>query len=90
VGGRERGPSGSDFRLAPLRLIGQEPGVTKAETGLGVRSTPLESSFCAKAILENEFLVVPDATKDPRFDCNPLVTGEPGLPWRARLIGSAG
>ena len=48
-----------------------------------MRETPLESSFCVKAILEEEFLIVPDATKDPRFECNPLVTGAPNLKFYA-------
>lgn len=61
--------------IAVVNLIGEGRQFFKAEVGLGVRSTPLESSFCAKAILEDEFLIVPDATKDPRFICNPLVTG---------------
>lgn len=57
-----------------------------AEVGLGVRSTPFDSSFCAKAILENGFLMVPDATKDKRFECNPLVTGEPNLRFYAGAL----
>jgi GAF domain-containing protein len=58
----------------------------KAEIGLGVRETPLESSFCGHAVLADEFMMVPDATKDPRFDCNPLVTGNPGLRFYAGAI----
>lgn len=46
-------------------------------SGLGVRETPFESSFCAKAILEEDFLLVRDATQDRRFDCNPLVMVNP-------------
>lgn len=72
--------------IAVVNLIGAGRQFFKAEVGLGVRETPLESSFCAKAILEEEFLVVPDATKDPRFDCNPLVTGEPRLRFYAGAL----
>lgn len=60
--------------IAVVNLIGERRQFFKAEVGLGVRSTPFDSSFCAKAILENDFLMIPDATKDHRFDCNPLVT----------------
>lgn len=72
--------------IAVVNLIGEGRQFFKAEVGLGVRETPLDSSFCAKAILEEDFLVVPDATKDPRFDCNPLVTGEPGLRFYAGAL----
>jgi two-component sensor histidine kinase len=72
--------------IAVVNLIADGRQFFKAEVGLGVRETPLDSSFCAKAILEEDFLVVPDATKDPRFDCNPLVTGEPGLRFYAGAL----
>jgi PAS domain S-box-containing protein len=72
--------------IAVVNLIGEGRQFFKAEVGLGVRETPLESSFCAKAILEEDFLLVPDATKDARFDCNPLVTGEPGLRFYAGAL----
>ncbi|WP_245506624.1 HWE histidine kinase domain-containing protein [Rhizobium sp. PP-F2F-G48] len=72
--------------IAVVNLIGDRRQFFKAEVGLGVRSTPLDSSFCAKAILENEFLMIPDATKDHRFDCNPLVTGEPHLRFYAGAV----
>lgn len=72
--------------IAVVNLIASERQFFKAEVGLGVRETPFESSFCAKAILEQDFLLVPDATKDSRFDCNPLVTGEPHLRFYAGAI----
>lgn len=72
--------------IAVVNVIAEGRQFFKAEVGLGVRETPLDSSFCAKAILEEDFLVVPDATKDARFDCNPLVTGEPGLRFYAGAL----
>lgn len=72
--------------IAVVNLIADRRQFFKAEVGLGVRETPFESSFCAKAILEQDFLIVPDATKDHRFDCNPLVTGEPHLRFYAGAI----
>ena len=75
-----------DVPIAVVNLIGHGRQFFKAEVGLGVRETPLESSFCAKAILEEDFLLVPDATQDPRFDCNPLVVGEPHLRFYAGAI----
>ncbi|WP_413708557.1 PAS domain S-box protein [Rhizobium sp. Rhizsp82] len=72
--------------IAVVNLIGDRRQFFKAEVGLGVRETPFGSSFCAKAILENDFLMVPNATEDARFDCNPLVTGEPHLRFYAGAI----
>lgn len=72
--------------IAVVNLIADRRQFFKAEVGLGVRETPFESSFCAKAILEEDFLIVPDATKDVRFDCNPLVTGEPHLRFYAGAL----
>ncbi|MGV1848381.1 MULTISPECIES: PAS domain S-box protein [unclassified Rhizobium] len=72
--------------IAVVNLIGESRQFFKAEVGLGVRETPFGSSFCAKAILEDEFLMVPDATKDHRFDCNPLVTGDPHLRFYAGAV----
>ncbi len=72
--------------IAVVNLIGDGRQFFKAEVGLGVRETPLDSSFCARAILEEDFLLVPDATKDPRFDCNPLVIGEPRIRFYAGAL----
>ncbi|MGF0540538.1 HWE histidine kinase domain-containing protein [Agrobacterium sp. ES01] len=72
--------------IAVVNLVGANRQFFKAEVGLGVRETPFESSFCAKAILEDEFLMVPDATVDRRFNCNPLVTGDPHLRFYAGAI----
>ena len=72
--------------IAVVNLIGKNRQFFKAEVGLGVRETPIDSSFCAKAILEEDFLMVPDATKDERFACNPLVTGEPNLRFYAGAL----
>ena len=63
--------------IAVVNLVDTARRFFKAEVGFGVRGTPLETSFCGHAILAEDMLIVPDATKDARFDCNPLVTGEP-------------
>jgi GAF domain-containing protein len=69
--------------IAVVNLIADTRQWFKSEIGLGVRETPLDVSICAKAILQPGLFVVPDTTKDPRFDCNPLVTGEPYLRFYA-------
>ncbi|MDO9415514.1 HWE histidine kinase domain-containing protein [Pararhizobium sp.] len=65
--------------IAVVNLVDTTRQFFKAEVGLGVRSTPLETAFCSHALLENDVLVIPDATKDTRLDCNPLVTQSPHL-----------
>lgn len=72
--------------IAVVNLIETGRQWFKAEVGLGVDSTPLETSFCGTAILEEDFLLVPDATQDERFACNPLVTGKPGLRFYAGAL----
>jgi len=72
--------------IAVVNLVGTTRQWFKAEVGLGVRETPLETSFCGQAILAADIMIIPDATKDTRFDCNPLVTGEPGLRFYAGAL----
>lgn len=72
--------------ISVVNLIDNGRQWFKSEIGLGVRSTPLDTSICAHAILEHSFLEVPDTTKDARFDCNPLVTGEPYLRFYAGAL----
>lgn len=72
--------------MAVVNLIGNGRQFFKAEVGLGVRETPLDTSFCAQAILQEDFMVVPDARLDPRFACNPLVTDEPHLRFYAGAL----
>ena len=72
--------------IAVVNLVDTARQFFKAEVGLGVRETPLETSFCGQAILAEEMMIVPDATKDPRFDCNPLVTTDPGLRFYAGAL----
>lgn len=72
--------------IAVVNLIAEGRQFFKAEVGLGVRETPLDTSFCVEAILEPGLTIVPDARLDPRFSCNPLVTGEPHLRFYAGAL----
>lgn len=65
--------------IAVVNFIDRQRQFFKAEVGLGVRETPLETSFCGHALLEEEVLIVPDTREDDRFRNNPLVQGEPHL-----------
>lgn len=72
--------------IAVVNLVDTERQFFKAEVGLGVRETPLDTSFCGTAILSEDILVVPDALLDPRFACNPLVTQSGGLRFYAGAL----
>jgi len=62
--------------VALVTLVEQTRQTFISRTGVDVGETPRETSFCAHAMLEDHIMVVPDATHDPRFTDNPLVTGD--------------
>lgn len=72
--------------IAVVNLVAGDRQFFKAEVGLGVRETPLETSFCVRALQEEDFLMIPDAHADAHFCSNPLVTGEPGIRFYAGAL----
>lgn len=70
--------------IALVSLVDKERQWFKSHKGLPVAETPKEFSFCAHAIASPEpIMIIDDATKDPRFDNNPLVTGDPHIVFYA-------
>ena len=69
--------------IALVSLVDEERQWFKACYGLDTRQTGRDISFCAHAILRHDLMVVPDATLDPRFATNPLVTGPPHIRFYA-------
>ena len=62
--------------IALVSLVDSRRQWFKAKCGLAACETSRDFSFCTFAMLEPGPMVVCDATRDPRFVDNPLVTGE--------------
>ncbi|WP_338501506.1 GAF domain-containing protein [Sphingomonas kaistensis] len=75
-----------DAPMAVVNFIAADRQWFKAEVGIGTDSLPLDVSICRHAILQNDLLVVPDLTADPRFEANPLVNVAGGLRFYAGAV----
>ena len=62
--------------VALVSLVEEFEQTFLARTGVDVERTSRATSFCAHAMLEDDVMVVPDATRDARFADNPLVAGD--------------
>ena len=69
--------------IATVTLVDEHRQWFKAKVGLEISETPRDRAFCGYTILSSEMLIVEDATKDPRFASNPLVTVENGIRFYA-------
>ena len=69
--------------MALVTLIDRSVQIIKGRAGTTLEGTPLSVAFCDYTIRADDVLVVADATKDPRFAANPLVTGEPFIRFYA-------
>lgn len=66
-----------DAPIALVTLIDEDRQWFKSRYGLEMMYTDRELAFCDYTIQSAEVMTVMDATKDPRFANNPLVTGAP-------------
>ena len=69
--------------ISLITLVDERRQWFKAAIGLATQETSREVAFCSHAIQQREVLTVEDATLDPRFAQNPLVTGEIGIRFYA-------
>ena len=72
-----------DVPISYIALIDADRQWFKAKCGITTDETGRDISFCGYAILNDEPLIVPDATLDDRFADNPLVVGEPFIRFYA-------
>lgn len=69
--------------ISMISLVDRDRQWFKSKVGMEPAETPRDIAFCAHAILEQEPLIIRDATKDRRFARNPLVKGEPHIRFYA-------
>jgi diguanylate cyclase (GGDEF)-like protein/PAS domain S-box-containing protein len=72
-----------DVPISAISLVDEDRQWFKAKIGTDACETSRDTAVCAHTILQASPLVVPDATLDPRFCDNSLVTGPFGLRFYA-------
>lgn len=79
-------------KSAAISLIDDRRQWFKSRVGIPFSETPRDQAFCTYPVASHEFLEVTDASKDPRFENNPLVTSAGGIRFYAGapLIVSSG
>jgi PAS domain S-box-containing protein len=72
-----------DKPVALITLLDDKYNWLKVKYGTDIEVMPRETSFCQYGIQQDEILIIEDATKDNRFDDNPLVHLDPNLRFYA-------
>lgn len=74
-----------DVPTALITLVGKDLQYIQYKKGFYMDSTRREDAFCNHVVNDGYPVIVPDATKDPRFSGNRLVRHEPGICFYAGI-----
>ncbi len=66
-----------------VSLVDESRQWFKSHHGIDAEEIPREIAFCAHTIMGDQPMVIEDATADPRFANNPLVTTDPNIRFYA-------
>ncbi|MDT8311998.1 MAG: diguanylate cyclase, partial [Methylophaga sp.] len=69
--------------ISLVTLIDEDRQWFKSKVGIDISETPREVAFCNQTIKGDQTLVTLDASKDPLFQDNPFVTGQPYIRFYA-------
>ncbi|MSZ94283.1 MAG: GAF domain-containing protein [Actinobacteria bacterium] len=72
-----------EVKIATISFVDEQRQWFKSVEGLDVCETDRDVAFCNYTILADDIFEVPDATADPQFSSNPLVTGAPFIRYYA-------
>lgn len=72
-----------DKPVALITILDKDVNRIKVRSGVIFEVMPRETSFCQYSVLQDEILIIPDASKDYRFENNPLVLSDPNVRFYA-------
>lgn len=69
--------------ISTITIVAGDREWFKSAVGTTLTEGPRKTSFCGHALLHEDIYIVEDASKDPIFSDNPMVTGEPHIRFYA-------